>query len=408
MQLNHKKRSELHITLPLSKSMAARSLIIGARAGLSPESLEPLPDCSDTRELAEAVNQLLLLLKSNCYANSSKPFPFYLGLGGTSLRFFLALVASIPGLNTVITCHPSLQRRPILPLVEALQSLGADISFMEKEGYPPLKVNGKKLKGGKVTLPGHISSQFASALLMVAPDMERNLEIEFTGTGHVSKPYILMTERMMKRTADNVNPGNLQIEPCWSSASYFYAYALLDPDCKVIFNALTPPEQSMQGDSAVASIFAELGIDTEYRSDGSAVLRCNKEKRDSLVKNDKPLILNMQDTPDIIPALCTSLCLSGIKFRFENAGHLRFKESDRIEALRLELEKTGYSLETEPNALSWTGKRLPIGEDISINPHGDHRIAMAFAITTAKLPYIFIEEPEVTEKSFPGFFNFFT
>lgn len=405
MQLNHKKRSELRITLPLSKSMAARALIIGARAGLSPESSEPLPDCSDTRELAEAINQLLLLLKSN-YSTSSKPFPFDLGLGGTSLRFFLALVASIPGLNTVITCHPSLQRRPILPLVEALQCLGADISFMEKEGYPPLKVHGKKLTGGKVRLPGNISSQFASALLMVAPDMARNLEIEFTGTGHVSKPYIRMTERMMERAAENITPEKLQTEPCWSSASYFYAYALLDPDCQVIFSSLTPPERSMQGDSAVASIFARLGVDTEYRPDGSAILRCNRGKRNSLLNNEKPLIFNMEDTPDLIPALCTALSLCGIKFRFENAGHLRFKESDRIEALRLEMEKLGYTLETEPNVISWTGKRLPTGEDISINPHGDHRIAMAFAITIAKLPYIFIEEPGVTEKSFPGFFNF--
>jgi len=415
------------LSLPSSKSMAARAIVIAALAGVATDRIGNLPDCTDTRELSAAVRTLL---------NAAPPISLHLnlGLGGTSLRFFTALAVTMPHSEILIDCAAPLKKRPLAPLCEALRDAGADITYTEKEGYPPLLVRSEGMKGGKVDIPGDISSQFISAMIMCAPYWRNTLTLHLTGDHAVSFPYIDMTAEMMRRAGAEVEieertikvasakysaekitaeipgiPGTTVLSPeaDWSAASYLYERSLLMPDRTVNISRLTPPSESLQGDSECARIFSLFGVETTFHPDGSASLLCDKATRESMAKisSTTPLELNMARTPDLVPAIAVGLCMAGIRFVISGVDHLRHKECDRLDALSRELRKIGFTLEAGDDTISWKGEHFPAAGNESIATYGDHRMAMSFAIAAAALPHITIENPQVTEKSFPGFFD---
>lgn len=433
IQLNYdRSRTEvITVILPTSKSMAARALIIAALSGVRPDDIHHLPVCTDTRELSAAINALLDLVPTpGTRIRESNPIPLCLrlnlGLGGTSLRFFTALATSVPEVEFEIDCAAPLKKRPLAPLCEALITAGARIKYLETPGYPPLFVEGTHIPGGDREISAAISSQFVSAMIMCAPYWREGLRLRLTGEETVSFPYIDMTVKMMRKAGAEVkisddkrlisveatpysaaNAGELTPEADWSGASYFYELALALPDREIEISSLTPPEESLQGDSKCGEIFALLGVTTDYREDGSAILKCDRKVRDEVaaLSKSRPIELDMSATPDLVPALAVGLCLAGIRFHISGIAHLHLKESDRITALQIELGKIGYGIQAGEDFLAWNGDRTPTGENESIDTYHDHRIAMSFAIAAVALPYLSINNPEVTEKSFPEYFD---
>lgn len=405
-QINYDKRnaSDEAIELPGSKSMAARALVIHyIRGGEVP--IRHLPDCDDTRELGAAIMKLRSLIPSlpiymEQYKDGNAPVEadFNLGTGGTSLRFFTALAASLPGLNSVIDCSDALRRRPLAGLTDALRQAGAEIDFIGSPGYPPFRIIGKRLHGGTVRMDGKVSSQFISALIMVSDLWERPLDLKLEG-GMVSRPYVEMTEKMTLLKDD------FEIEPDWSAASYFYEMALVCPDREIKVARLCRPEMSVQGDSRCASLFETLGVMTEWLPDGSAVLRGDGALIAELAASGDVLTMDLGDVPDLTPALAVGMCLAGIRFRYLNVAHLRHKECDRMAVIAAELSKIGFALDCGESTMEWTGRRLPVGENEVIDSHADHRMAMAFALAASKLGYITIRDAACVSKSFPDYFS---
>lgn len=428
---DRKLTDDVRVTLPTSKSMAARALIIGAFAGVPPVEIGNLPICTDTVELSSAINALLKLIPNpgkRVEEIGTNPvcLSLNLGLGGTSLRFFTAFAASLPDTEIEIDCAAPLKKRPLAPLCEAINTAGGKIHYQGVPGYPPLFVEGTEIEGGDREISAAISSQFVSAMIMCAPYWKKGLTLELTGEHAVSFPYIDMTVKMMQRAGGEVEVsadcrriavkrvpyhadsiGSLSPEADWSAASYFYELALAVPERKIEVASLTPPDRSLQGDSRCADIFKLFGVETIWHEDGSATLVCDKEKRDAMasLSKESPVELDMSATPDLVPALAVGLCLAGIRFHITGIAHLHIKESDRIAALQIECGKIGYELEAGDDYLAWKGDRTPVGENEAIDTYHDHRIAMAFAIASVKSSYLYINDPRVVEKSFPDYFK---
>lgn len=389
------------IELPGSKSMAARALILNYIKGES-RLPENMPDCDDTRELRRAVGQLAGLIPSLPEWMKRDEHPvlrarFDLGTGATSLRFFTALVASIPGLEAELVCSEGLRRRPLAPLLDALRTLGAEIRCPGEEGHAPLYIRGKKLRGGEVEVDGNVSSQFASALLMASLLWERPAEIR--SEGMVSESYYKMTERMMRKLPVR------EIETDWSAAAFFYEYALLNPGKPIYIRRLTPPQDSVQGDSWCCRVFGLLGVETSWLPDGVAMVVGRGDCHDVTWGKNTPLRINMGDVPDMVPALAVALALRGVKYKLEGVSHLIYKESNRLEALVMEMGKIGYVLESAGGELSWDGGRLPVEKEAVIECHGDHRMAMSMSMAVVKTGSLALQGAECVSKSFPGFYR---
>lgn len=387
------------VKVPESKSVAARALILAYiyryKDGREIK-LSGLPDCDDTRELSSALDSLR-------DANDGKEFRKYnLGLGGTSLRFFLALVASLPGFKGEVDCSEGLRHRPIKSLLDALREAGAEIEGEE----PPLTVTGKQLEEPGWFVPVSQSSQFVSALMMSSLLWKK----PYVGTGFdtVSASYIDMTRNVMDRMESATE---FKVEGDWSAASFFYELALMVPGKEICLEGLCRPEDSVQGDSACQKIFEKVGVQSwwEDSDEGEPILHI-KGGMSQIARwsgSGWGMQFDMNGTPDLVPPLAVGLCMAGIPFRLLDVAHLRFKESDRIATLTEELSKVGYRLSFDGRSLSWDGKASPIQKDFGIpvfNSHGDHRIAMAFAMTAARYGQIKIEGAGVVTKSFPDFY----
>lgn len=359
--------------------------------------------------------------------DSKSDHTVYIGEGGAPLRFFTALAASTPGIDLRLQASPGLMRRPLVILLRALQESGADIQSLLTPGYPPLKIIGKQLHTTHLLMNPGVSSQFVSALMMAAPLWETGLNLTFDGHNPVSTPYIDMTAGIMHRfglkvileteevtgnrriivpRAECRPPREFPIESDWSAASYFYEISLLSPGVEIPIANLTPAADSLQGDARCSEIFALLGVETRTDPDTKeTTLYCDPEKLELFTQLDTPLILDMNDTPDLVPAMTVGFCLAGIKFRFDSVSHLRHKETDRLTALAAEMEKIGYMLEIGDDSLTWRGRRCPASDNEAICTYSDHRMAMAFAPAAIKLPYLAIEHPEVVGKSFPRYWE---
>lgn len=418
------------VRLPLSKSIALRVMTLnGVASALGKEGtlIPQLPECGDIEGMERALKQFErsgIRLGNHADRNEEGKHIINIGEGGAPLRFFMALAAGSPGCDVTIHTSRGLMRRPLAILIDSLRRLGAEIHCLRRQGYPPLRIIGRKLEGVPITVNTGVSSQYISSLLMISSLMDSPPEIIFSGEKIVSTPYIKMTINVMERfgikccikesplpsieiSGDSrlSPPECFPIEPDWSAASYFYEVALLLPDRDIPIAALYPAAKSLQGDSKCSEIFGQIGVETTFLEDGSAILHCDSRLRDRFIRKGRPLEVDMNDTPDLVPAMTVGLAMSGIKFRFTSVGHLRHKETDRLTALASEMEKLGYMLEIDGETLSWRGERIAVDENILIKTYSDHRMAMAFAPAAIRFPYLSIENPEVIGKSYPGYWD---
>ncbi|NCB25277.1 MAG: 3-phosphoshikimate 1-carboxyvinyltransferase [Bacteroidia bacterium] len=395
MQYKISPPDAIHATvqLPASKSMSNRALILNALS-LSPYHIRNLSDCEDTQVIIDAFN--------------SDSNEFDVKGAGTAMRFLTAFLAGMQG-EWIIKGSRRMHERPIHPLVETLTALGAKIDYLEKEGFPPLRINGRKLKGGEVYLSGNISSQFISALLMVAPLMEKGL-IMHIEKKIVSKPYIDLTMAMMAQCGVIVKwAGNdilvkpqeyqaieLTVETDWSAASYWYEMVALMPGAEVMLLGLQ--KKSLQGDANVANLFSDLGVTTEFVEEG-AIIRHTKRKA-------KKFFHDFVNEPDLAQTFAATCCFKGIPFLFSGIQSLKIKETDRVQALINELKKLGFVLkETEIGMLEWEGDRCTPEKEPAIDTYDDHRMAMSFAPGAMVFHTLNINNPEVVTKSYPNFWD---
>jgi 3-phosphoshikimate 1-carboxyvinyltransferase len=336
------------------------------------------------------------------------------GAAGTAMRFSTALLAVSEGYR-VITGSERMKQRPIALLVDALRGLGAEIEYVGNEGYPPLRIKGNPtMKGGCVSLSGGVSSQYISALLMIAPMMEEGLTLTLTGDV-VSRPYIDMTIGLMRDFGakvmwmdDNVvrveprvySKRDFFVESDWSACSYWYEMVALG-DGDVLLPGLF--KDSFQGDSRVAELFSMLGVTTEY-VDGEGMGACVHIYRTGDVCGR--LDLDLVEQPDLAQTLVVCCCMMGVPFRFTGLQSLKIKETDRINALRTEMRKLGYVVgEENDSVLYWNGERCEADTEPVIDTYDDHRMAMAFAPCALKLGEIRINDPHVVSKSYPGYWE---
>ena len=388
------------ISLPASKSISARALIASAlSAGQS--GIGNLSRCEDTRLLAEAATSL---------GSGGRT---YVGSGGASLRFMIAAAASIPGLRLTIDCSGQLRRRPVGPLVDALRGIGAELA--DCAGTAPFSIRGRRLGGGEMSIDPSASSQFVSALMLAAPLWSDGLRLRFSAKP-VSFPYIEMTAALMRRFGAEAEttesgvavppgeyslPNGFTVEADWSAASYVYELAAIHPGTIWRVASLTPPEISVQGDSAAASIFARIGIRTRYNADGSADIFAGRQTTPAVFEAD------MNGTPDLVPALAATLCALRVPFRLSGVSHLRHKESDRIAALVGELGRCGWRTGYSDGSLVYDGSAPDTPQTKTVaDSHADHRMAMALAPLAPLLPRgLEIDSPGVVDKSFPGYWD---
>lgn len=388
----HTKRVEADIKLPASKSISNRALILNTLA-YSPHEIENLSDCDDTNVMIKALG--------------SNDTTFDIGAAGTAMRFLTAFLSKTVG-EWVITGSKRMQERPIKLLVDALNSLGARIRYLGNEGFPPLHIYGSALIGGEIRLHGGVSSQYISALMMIAPYMQKGLKITLEGNV-ISVPYILMTLNMMRDFGVKANfenniieikpqayqPVKYRVESDWSAASYWYEILAIAGEGQILLQGLH--QHSYQGDSQVAELFEQLGVQTEYQAEG--VVLSTNNRVCSCFEYD------FVDQPDLAQTFAVTCCMKNIPFYFKGVQSLKIKETNRVAALMEELYKLGYILkEPAEGELSWEGQTITVNasDTPSIKTYDDHRMAMAFAPVAFIRPIV-IEDPEVVSKSYPEF-----
>ena len=384
------------IKLPASKSISNRALILNALAGNRGQNnlLENLADCDDTNVLMKAL--------------SFQSDKMDIGAAGTAMRFLTAFLAVYQGLWE-ITGSQRMKNRPIKILVDALNQLGAKIEYLENEGFPPLKIYGHQLIGGDIDIDGEISSQYLSALMMLAPTMQKGLRLTIQGE-LISSPYIKMTLEMMRQYGVqsewsdkhiDIRPQpyraiRFQVESDWSGASYWYQMLSLAKEGSLLLKGLFP--KSMQGDSRIAIWFEDLGVHTSYLEDGV-----------KLTKTDQEIQVFQADftnQPDLAQTIAVTCALKGIHFHLNGLQSLKIKETDRIQALINESQKIGFIFnEKENSILEWNGERCSSSPEEAIETYEDHRMAMAFAPAALVKGIIRINHPEVVSKSYPSYWE---
>ena len=327
---------------------------------------------------------------------------------GTAMRFLTAYFSHIQGKSVVLTGSSRMQERPIQILVDALRDIGASISYEKEEGFPPLKIHGKKLAGGKVELPADVSSQYISALLLLGPVLEQGLELHLVGK-ITSIPYIDMTLSLLNSLGVStsfegqlicVSPmkeikKDIQIvESDWSSASYFFSIAALSETAEIHLTSFR--KESLQGDSVLRSIYDNLNVSSHFEGDTLILKKENKPLPTSLK-------LDLSKAPDIAQTIAVSCYGLGIGCDLVGLHTLKIKETDRLEALNTELSKLGATIKVTENSLHLS-PGINFKENCSIPTYNDHRMAMAFAPLALKIP-LQIEASDVVSKSYPDFWK---
>ena len=329
---------------------------------------------------------------------------------GTAMRFLVSYFASKLNSEITLTGSDRMKNRPIGILVNALRDLGAEIEYKEKEGYPPLRIIGKNLIGNEVSLPANISSQFISSLMMLGVKIDNGIKLNLEGN-ITSKPYILMTKKLIDKIGCNVVINNNEIvisrdykslnkivgvESDWSSASYFYSIVALSRDAEITLKIFK--RDSIQGDSIVSKIYQKLGVETIYKEDSIII---SKNKMSNLPDSVK---LDLSDTPDLAQTIAVSCLGLGIECELSGLDTLKIKETDRIEALKKEFIKLGVDgITTSDNKIYFRGNQN-LNNNIKITTYQDHRMALSFA-PLAVIIDISIESPNVVSKSFPDYWE---
>ncbi|MBO0591936.1 3-phosphoshikimate 1-carboxyvinyltransferase [Cellulophaga sp. E16_2] len=328
---------------------------------------------------------------------------------GTAMRFLTAYFATQEGKDVVLTGSQRMTERPIKVLVAALKELGAEISYVKNEGYPPIKITGKKITKNKVSLPANISSQYISALLLTAPSLENGIALELIGK-ITSVPYIKMTLALLTQLGiENSFEGNsikvspkkavenqtLVVESDWSSASYFYSIAALSEIGSKI-GLSSYKHDSLQGDSVLAEVYKEFGVDTVFINNK---IELHKVKEPQI----KTLEWDLANAPDIAQTIAVTCFGLQMSCHLTGLHTLKIKETDRLEALDVELSKLGASISVTDKTLTLNAA-TSINADVAIATYNDHRMAMAFAPLALKTT-IYINDAEVVSKSFPDFWT---
>ncbi|MEQ9119385.1 3-phosphoshikimate 1-carboxyvinyltransferase [Fulvivirga sp.] len=387
-----KKQSDFNnveIDLPASKSISNRALIIDALAGGN-SAIDNLSEARDTQTM------IRLLASSESTLDVLD--------AGTTMRFLTAYLA-VTNRKNVLTGSDRMQNRPIGLLVDALRKLGAQIEYEKKDGYPPIQLNGFRDSGQQqLDIPGDISSQYISALLMIAPLLKNGLQLNLTGKIG-SRPYITMTLAVMKSygvrssfegSIVKIKPqtykvAKYSVEPDWSAASYWYSMVALSDKSSIQIKDIKLP--ALQGDSILTKMMTSLGVETVFNKSGATLKKINHQSEFSF---------DFTDSPDLAQTVAVICAAKGIEGNFTGLESLRIKETDRILALQTELKKIGASLVEKNN--QWTvipATDLP-STKVTFNSYEDHRMAMAFA-PLCMLMDVEIEDPLVVNKSYPSY-----
>ena len=385
------------VTLPSSKSISNRVLIINSLS-YSPYSIENLSDSDDTSVLEKVLN-----------SNTSH---FDIGHAGTAMRFLTAFLSKIAGEWTV-TGSQRMQQRPIGILVDALRKLGASIEYLGEDGFPPLRILGSALTGTEIALDGSISSQYISALLMIAPTIRGGMTLKLLNR-ITSKPYIELTLQLMKQFGveytwigneirieeQHYKPIKFEVEADWSGASYWYAMAALSDECDLSLKGLRL--KSLQGDSTQSEWFREyFGVYSVQEGNDVRLTKID-------VPTPRNIEINFIENPDIAQTFAVLAVCKKIPFHFSGLLTLKIKETDRILALQNEISKLGAIL-TEPTSgdLVWNGaiETNLVHDPPVVKTYHDHRMALAFAPASMVYPQVIIDDPLVITKSYPGYWN---
>ena len=390
------------ICLPASKSISNRALIIYALSG-GEHVPENLSNCDDTEVIINALRHM--------------PDEINIKAAGTAMRFMTAYLSVKPG-TYVLTGTERMKHRPIGVLVNALKALGANIEYTAEEGYPPLRITGSTLKGGELGVPGNISSQYISALLMIGPMLSEGLTLQLTGD-IISRPYIDLTLWMMREfgaDAEWTSGDTITVKPKpyisreyfiendWSGASYWYEMMALskDPTSEIKLTGLM--DGSKQGDSVTRYIFSLLGVKTifETKQEGIPQTVTLKQSGRSVPRLDYDFV----NSPDLAQTFVVTCAAKNIPFRFTGLQTLKIKETDRIEAMKREMRKLGYVInDKNNNELSWDGERCEPSMELGIDTYEDHRMALAFAPYAFATDGLIINNPNVVTKSYPLFWE---
>ena len=390
-------RVECEVNLPASKSISNRVLIINALAGGNSD-VKNVAKCDDTDAMVNALS-------------NADVAEVNIGAAGTAMRFLTGFFAVQEGRTVLLDGSERMRHRPIRILVDALRSCGADIEYDGEEGFPPLRIRGKKLSASEISLRGNVSSQYISSVLMISPLVDGLERVKLTEEV-ISRPYIDMTLSLMRQFGVNTQwdgndivfekgaeykPLDYVVENDWSAASYWFQIQALLSDSKISMNGLF--DESTQGDAALEQLFVPLGV------------KCSKEGETVVLSADcgscaKTIEMDLLENPDLAQTIIVTLCMLERPFHITGLQTLKIKETDRIEALRTQLLKMGYVLRVgEDLSMSWDGTKCEPLDEIRIDTFDDHRMAMAFAPASVKFPGIIINDIEVVSKSYPEYWQ---
>lgn len=394
LSLDHTKITKINgfLTISGSKSESNRLLILQK---LYPQlTIDNLSDSDDTHHLQNALLSSLDTVD--------------IGHAGTAMRFLTTYFAIQNGKKIILTGSDRMQNRPIKILVNALRELGAEINYKNKEGYPPLIITGNGLTDNAVSIKGNVSSQYLSALLLIAPKLKQGLHLNLVGKV-TSMPYLQMTLSLLEQLGINytwqdnsisilpketIAQKTIKVESDWSSASYFYSLVALSKSANIKLTSFK--KNSLQGDSALVSIYKKLGVDTVFEKDEISLIKVKNT-------NLKKLELDLVKTPDLAQTIVVTCLGLGIACNLTGLHTLKIKETDRLVALKTELEKLGAMVEITDESLYLHPAKV-IKSNIKIATYNDHRMAMAFAPLSLKVPIV-IEDTEVVSKSYPKFWD---
>ena len=391
------------IKLPASKSISNRALIIHALSGgaILPNNLS---DCDDTTVIIDALQ--------------NNPHEINIKAAGTAMRFMTAFLSVKDGEEHVLTGTERMKHRPIGVLVDALRHLGADIKYAGEEGFPPLRIKGRKLEGGLLEVPGNISSQYISALLMIGPTLKNGLTLRLTGDV-ISRPYIDLTLWTMREFGADADWSDFEtisvapkpykertyfIENDWSAASYWYEMMALSTheDDEIRLEGLM--DGSKQGDSSVRYIFSLLGVKStfESRKEGVPTTVTLRHTNRCVPRLEYDFV----NSPDLAQTFVVCCALKNVHFHFTGLSTLKIKETDRIEAMKKEMRKLGYVIHDKNNSeLIWDGERCMPEIEGGIDTYEDHRMALSFAPASLCIEGLSINNPQVVTKSYPHFWE---
>ena len=390
-----KEGKNLHGNINISGSKSESNRLLTLRAYTSFFNINNLSDSDDTKTMISSLK--------------SDKEEINIGHAGTAMRFLTSYYSSILNSSKILTGSSRMKERPILILVEALNNLGADIEYIDKKGYPPIKINGKLIYGNEIALPADVSSQYISSLMMLGVSINQGLKIKLS-TKITSLPYIYMTKKIIERIGGivDIKPDEIIIkqlvsnkipdqivESDWSSASYFYSLVALSDSSDITLSSFF--NNSIQGDSRIVDIYKQFGVETKFLNDKIYLKKNNIDLPDSIS-------INLRDNPDLAQTIVVTCLGLGVNCKLEGLHTLKLKETDRLLALKREIEKFEVDYVTISNQSITLKNNSKLKSGVSINTYDDHRMAMSFAPLSIINPIIVVN-PEVVSKSYLNFWN---